>query len=82
VTTLGPGTTQTNKLSDSKSFAAVTKLNVVKGILAQAASGNVLPARGSVIDQSFSQTRIPEPATVGLLGMATLAMVSFGRRRK
>jgi len=82
VTTLGPGTTQTSKLSDAKVFPGVTKLNVIKDILAQAAAGNLLPARGTVIDQSFSQTRIPEPATVGLFGMATLAMIGFSRRRK
>jgi hypothetical protein len=82
VTTLGPGTTQTSKLTDAKVFPGVTKLNVIKDILAQAANGNLLPARGTVIDQSFSQTRIPEPATVGLFGMATLAMIGFSRRRK
>jgi hypothetical protein len=82
VTTLGPGTTQTNKLTDAKVFPLVAKLNVVKDILAQAAAGNILPARGTVIDQSFSQSQIPEPATVGLFGMATLAMVGFSRRRK
>jgi hypothetical protein len=60
----------------------VTKLNVVKDILAQAASGNILPARGTVIDQSFSQTIIPEPASLGLIGLSCLALAGVARRRK
>jgi hypothetical protein len=83
VTTLGPGTTQTSKLTDVKLFPpGVTKLNVVKDILAQSASGNILPARGTVIDQSFSQTIIPEPASLGLIGLSCLALAGVARRRK
>jgi hypothetical protein len=81
VTTLGPGNTQTSKLTDSAVFAGVTKLYVVKDILAQAASGNILPARATVIDQSFSQSIIPEPTSLGLIGLSSLALVGLGRRR-
>jgi hypothetical protein len=81
VTTLGPGP-QVNKLTDSKVFAPVTKLNVTKDILAIAAAGTFLPSRATVIDQSFSQEQIvPEPATAALLGLSSLAFVSVSRRR-
>lgn len=80
VTTLGPGP-QVNKLTDAKEFAPVTKLNVTKDILAIAAAGAFLPSRATVIDQSFSQTQIPEPASAALLGLSSLAFVSVVRRR-
>lgn len=79
VTTIGGP--QQNKLTDSKVFTGVTKLNVTKDILAIAAAGNPLPARATVIDQSFSQTLIPEPATAALFGLSSLALVGIGRRR-
>lgn len=78
VSTLGQGIT---KLSDAIIFSPVVKLNVVKDILAQSAAGNSLPSRGTVIDQSFSQ-QVPEPATVALFGMTSLALVSVSRRRQ
>jgi hypothetical protein len=56
-----------------------TKLNVVKDILAIAAAQSTQPARGTVIDQSFSQ--IPEPTALALLGLSGLALVSVARRR-
>jgi hypothetical protein len=80
VTTIGPGPQQ-NQLSDSADFAPVVKLNVTKDILAIAAAGNALPARATVVDQSFSQTQIPEPTTVALLGLSGLALVGVTRRR-
>jgi hypothetical protein len=79
VTTIGGP--QQNKLTDDKVFTGVTKLNVTKDILAIAAAGNPLPARATVIDQSFSQTQIPEPATVALFGLSSLALVGVARRR-
>jgi hypothetical protein len=78
--TLGPGVN--SQLSDSTIFTTpVTKLNVTKDIFASAAAGGFLPARATVIDQSFSQTLIPEPATLALAGMSGLAMVAIRRRR-
>jgi hypothetical protein len=78
--TLGPGVN--SQLSDSTIFTTpVTKLNVTKDIFASAAEGGFLPARATVIDQSFSQTVVPEPATLALAGMSGLAMVAIRRRR-
>jgi hypothetical protein len=77
VSTIGPA--QQTQLSDSAVFAPVTKLTVTKDILAIAAAGQSQPARASVIDQSFSQ--IPEPASVALVGLSSLALVGAGRRR-
>jgi hypothetical protein len=80
VTTLGPGNTQQSKLTDGKDFAGVASLNVIKDILASAAEGNFLPARGTVIDQSFSQS-VPEPAAMAMLGLSGMALVGVARRR-
>jgi hypothetical protein len=78
--TLGPQPVQ--KLQDSKTFATpVVKLNVTKDIFAFAGGPN-LPARATDIDQSFSQTSIPEPATLGMLALASLGLVGFIQRRK
>jgi hypothetical protein len=79
MSTLGPGTN--SKLTDGTVFAtSVTKLNVTKDVFASAAEGGFLPARATVIDQSFSQTLVPEPATLALAGMGGLAMVAIRRR--
>lgn len=79
MSTLGPGTN--SKLTDGTVFAtSVPKLNVTKDIFASAAEGGFLPARATVIDQSFSQTLVPEPATLALAGMSGLAMVAIRRR--
>lgn len=78
--TLGPGTT--TQLSDSVFFdEGLQKLFVVKDVNAFAANDSGLPARATVIDQSFSQTAIPEPATLVLAGMSILATVVVNRRR-
>lgn len=78
--TVGPGVN--SQLSDSTIFTTpVTKLFVTKDIFASAAAGGFLPARATVIDQSFSQTLIPEPATLALAGMGGIAAVAMRRRR-
>jgi len=79
-TTLGPlpGTTQ---LSDSVIFATpVVKLTVSKDITLIAANTGNVPARATIIDQSFSQ--IPEPTTLLLAGMSGMAVVAASRRRR
>jgi hypothetical protein len=78
--TLGPGTTA--QLSDQVFFdPGLQKLFVTKDINAFAANNSGLPARATVIDQSFSQTLIPEPATIALAGLSMLAAVATCRRR-
>jgi hypothetical protein len=80
--TLGPATPNNPdvQLSDFTLIQPPTlKLNVVKDILAIAATQSTQPARGTVIDQSFSQ--IPEPAAMALLGLSGLALVSVTRGR-
>lgn len=79
--TLGPGTTV--QLSDSAFFdPGLNKLFVTKDVNAFAAANSGLPARATVIDQSFSQEQIPEPATLVLGGLSALAMTVVGRRRR
>jgi len=58
-----------------------TKLNVVKDIFAFAADTSTLPARASVIDQSFSQS-VPEPATIALAGLVMLMSFGLAKRRR
>jgi hypothetical protein len=78
--TLGPGTTA--QLSDSVFFdPGLQKLFVTKDINAFAAANSTVPARATVIDQSFSQELIPEPATLLLGGMSVLATIFVNRRR-
>lgn len=78
--TVGPGVN--SQLSDSTIFTTpVTKLFVTKDIYANAAAGGFLPVRATVIDQSFSQTQVPEPMTMALAGMGGIAMVALRRRR-
>lgn len=80
ISTIGPGTN--SQLTDATDFATpVTKLFVTKDIFASAAQGGFLPARATVIDQSFSQVQIPEPAAMALAGMSGLAMVAIRRRK-
>lgn len=79
VSTIGPG--QTAQLQDVADFPLVAKLNVTKDIFALAASNSPQPARATAIDQSFSQSVIPEPATIVLAGLSSLAIVVTSRRR-
>ncbi len=77
---LGPTTDA--QLSDFTVFnPSATKLNVTKDILALAADNSTQLTRATAVDQSFSQTPIPEPTTVCLLGMTGLALFGVGRRR-
>jgi hypothetical protein len=78
-TTLGAGPTQ-QQLSDQTLITPnTTKLNVTKDIFALAANGGFLPARATVIDQSFSQV-IPEPATLALAALSMVGLVVAGRK--
>jgi len=77
-TTLG-GPLET-KLSDRVDFKKIyTRLRVTKDIFARASDESNLPARTTVIDQSFSQVIIPEPATLGLVAFALLG-IAVGQR--
>jgi len=69
------------QISDSVVFDELyTSLRVTKDILAFAGNTNQ-PVRTTVIDQSFSQVQIPEPTTVMLMLVGSLAMVGVRRRR-
>jgi hypothetical protein len=66
--------------SDSVVFnPTLLKINVTKSIFALAARGGFLPARATVIDQSFSQRKVPEPTTIVLSSIAALAFAVFRR---
>lgn len=58
-----------------------TTLHVTKDILAIAGANAVLPARTTAIDQSFSQTKIPEPAAA-LLSLCGVLGWGLSRRRE
>jgi hypothetical protein len=81
ISTLGPGGTQ---MSDATVFnPPVATLHVTKDILAFAGPGSFLPARATVIDQSFSQTTVvPEPAIamLSLVGMVGLGLTQRRQR--
>lgn len=70
------------KLSDVTFFnPGVTKLNVTKDIFALAADNSSQITRTTAVDQSFSQTVIPEPTCAVMLGLSGLALVGITRRR-
>lgn len=70
------------KLSDVTLFnPGVTKLNVTKDIFALAADNSSQITRATAVDQSFSQTGIPEPTCMVMLGISGLALVGVTRRR-
>ena len=58
-----------------------TKIRVTKDILAFANADSSLPARVSVVDQSFSQEVIPEPSTILIFGTGGLALTYWRRRQ-
>ncbi|RIK75873.1 MAG: hypothetical protein DCC67_14715 [Planctomycetota bacterium] len=73
---------QQAQLHDSVVFDPRTnKLTVTKDIFALASNGGFLPARATVIDQSFSQERIPEPAAMALATICAMGVVATARRR-
>ncbi len=77
--TFGGGATKT---TDSTQFnPTLLKLNVTKDIFAYAGANSELPARATAIDQSFSQTKIPEPTSLAMCLMAGLSLVVMSRRR-
>ena len=77
-TTLGEPSSQV--LFDEVIFGQLhTKLRVTKDILAFSGSTN-LPAVTSVIDQSFSQMIIPEPASLVIFAMFGLGLATARRR--
>jgi hypothetical protein len=57
----------------------LTTLHVTKDILAIAGAGSSLPARATAIDQSFSQSVIPEPTT---LTLCMIGLVGLRARRR
>lgn len=69
------------KLSDWVYFnPTLAKLNVTKDIFALAADDIGLPARATVIDQSFSQF-VPEPATLLISVIGMVALAGYLRKR-
>jgi hypothetical protein len=60
---------------------AATTLRVSKGIYAFAGENAIEPARAGAVDQSFSQTQIPEPTTLALLACSLIGVVATSRRR-
>ncbi len=77
--TLGSGPTQSQLSDQTLITPSTTKLNVTKDIFAQAADAGFLPARVTVIDQSFSQT-VPEPATIALAALSMVGLILAGRK--
>ena len=65
--------------TDSTIFTTgYTTLHVQKDILGAAGTG---AASMSFVDQTYSQTSVPEPGTVGLLGIGILGLVGYSWRR-
>jgi hypothetical protein len=81
VVTVGSLFTTAASPSDSVTFAGVSSLDVVKDI---GFHGNGGVADLSVVDQNFSQSAVPEPATwaMMLLGFGGLAVAGYRTSRK
>lgn len=65
--------------SASTSFAGVGSLTVTKDI---AVAGNGGTAHLSVVNNEFSTSSVPEPASMLLLGSGLLGLAGFVRRRR
>ncbi len=71
------------ELSDGVIFDELyTSLRVTKDILAFASDNSNQPVRTTVIDQSFSQVQIPEPATLSLIVLTGVGLASARYRRR
>ena len=66
--------------SDDAVFAPVTTVFVAKDILTITGVDGV--AQISIVDQLFSQTHVPEPATMAVLGAGLFGMGLLRRRRE
>jgi hypothetical protein len=77
--TFGPGGTQT--LDQTTFDPILQKLNVTKDIFAFAGANSTQPAHAAAIDQSFSQSKVPEPATLVMCVIGGLSLVVISRRR-
>jgi len=65
-----------NTITDSKNFAGVNSILVQKDILI---NGGSLGAGVSFINQGFSSTGVPEPASWALLGIGMTGFLAFRR---
>jgi hypothetical protein len=61
---------------------AVTELWVQKDVIVTGGSAANGFASISVIDQTYSQSQVPEPSTVFLVGLGLLGVVAVNRKRK
>lgn len=66
---------------DSATFALQSEIWVTKNILVWASDTDET-ANLQGFSQRFSQTTVPEPGTVGLLGLGLAGLICFGRKRR